>query len=124
MSKILIIDDDNQMREMLRQMMDRAGYETSEAPNGKVGMQIMHSADVDLVITDLYMPEKEGLETVTELRRDFPQVKIIAISGGYRSGFGSHLPIAKELGADRIFKKPFGRDEILDAVRSLLAPSG
>jgi DNA-binding response OmpR family regulator len=117
---ILIIDDDDQLREVLNLLLARAGYTVFEAPNGKVGLQLMLSENVDLVITDLYMPEKEGLETIAELRKDFPQTKIIVISGGYKGSVVSHLTLAKELGADRVFEKPFNIDEMFAAIVELL----
>jgi DNA-binding NarL/FixJ family response regulator len=81
----------------------------------------MSKKTADLVITDLFMPEKEGLETIMELQRDFPEVKIIAISGGDRKGTLDFLPMSRKLGASIALKKPFGVDDILNAVSSLLA---
>lgn len=119
MENILIIDDDDQLRDVLKILLARAGYNVLEAPNGNIGLQLMHSENVGLVITDLYMPEKEGLETIAELRKDFPQTKIIVISGGYKGSVAGHLTLAKELGADRVFEKPFNMDEILASIVDL-----
>lgn len=94
MPLILIIDDDDQIREMLRQMLERAGYEVTDAPNGKVAMKLYREQPADLIITDLIMPGKEGIETIIELRRDFPEVKIIAISGGGRIAPRDYLAMA------------------------------
>lgn len=122
MSHILIIDDDEQIRSLLRQMLERAGHRVTDASNGNEGLERFRAVPADLVITDLIMPEKEGVETLVELRREFPSVPVIAISGGGRLGTRDYLPIARQLGARRTISKPFSRDEILEAVKSLLAP--
>lgn len=122
MKRVLVIDDDWQMREMMHQALARAGYDVAEAPNGKVGMNIHRENPVDLVITDLIMPEKEGIETIRELRRDYPGLKIIAISGGGRAGADGYLSVAKTIGADYTLSKPFDLKKILDAVEELLGP--
>lgn len=120
MKHILIIDDDDQMRKLIRSFLERAGFEVEEAANGRLGMAVMRRCAVDLVITDLIMPEQEGLETIGMLKQDFPQVKIIAISGGGRIGPDAYLPAAAALGADRIFIKPFARSALVATVRELL----
>ncbi|MGI6657454.1 MAG: response regulator [Desulfobulbus sp.] len=118
--RVLVIDDDEQMRVLLRQVMEWAGYEVMEAGNGRDGLQLQYHRPADLIITDLIMPEQEGLETITRLRKDYPTLKIIAISGGGRIGPDAYLPAARELGADRVFSKPFDIRELTDAVRELL----
>ncbi len=120
MASILIIDDDAQFRAMLRQMLSRAGYEVLEASNGKEGMRTYRDKPTDLVITDLIMPEKEGIETITELRREFPDVGIIAISGGGKMGPEDYLLGAKLLGAQRILTKPLEKEEILEVIKELI----
>jgi DNA-binding response OmpR family regulator len=120
MSRILIIDDDLQIRKMLRLTLVAAGFEVAEAQDGKVAMKIMRQAPAELVVTDLIMPEKEGIETIIELKRDFPEVKIIAISGGGRIDPKDYLFLAEKLGAQLTLEKPFGRKEILDAIHGLL----
>jgi PAS domain S-box-containing protein len=119
-ARILIIDDDVEIRAMLRNILERTGYEVVDAPDGKVAMRLHRNEPADLIITDLIMPEKEGIETIIELKRDFPEVKIIAISGGGRSGAKDYLSIAQQMGAMRIFSKPIDRDDLLEAVRELL----
>jgi DNA-binding response OmpR family regulator len=121
MKRILVVDDDWQMREMMHQALARAGYDVVEAANGKIGMNIQRKNPADLVITDLIMPEKEGIETIRELRKDFPGLKIIAISGGGRAGADGYLSVAKTIGADRTLSKPFDLKQILDTVEELLA---
>ncbi len=118
--RILVIDDDEQMRVLLRQVMEWSGYTVIDAENGRKGMQKQREEPVDLVITDLIMPEQEGLETITTLKREFPKVKIVAISGGGRIGPEAYLPAAQELGADLVFSKPFDVKEFVTAVRELL----
>ena len=118
--RILVIDDDDQMRILLRQVMEWAGYEVVEAEDGREGMQKQRHQPADLVITDLIMPEQEGLETIGLLRKEYPQTRIIAISGGGRIGPEAYLPAAQELGADRVFSKPFDVRELAGAVRELL----
>lgn len=118
--KILVIDDDEQMRILLRQVMEWAGHEVVEAENGRQGMQMQREHKAELVITDLIMPEQEGLETITTLKKEFPGTKIIAISGGGRIGPEAYLPAAQELGADRVFSKPFDVRQLATVVGELL----
>ncbi len=118
--RILVIDDDEQMRVLLRQVMEWSGYTVDDAENGRKGMQIQRRRPADLVITDLIMPEQEGLETISILKKEFPDVKIVAISGGGRIGPEAYLPAARELGADLVFSKPFDVKEFVSAVRELL----
>jgi DNA-binding response OmpR family regulator len=119
-ARILIIDDEDQPRRMLQQVLIRAGYEVVEARDGNQGLQLFRVSQTDLIITDILMPEKEGLETIIDLRREFPAVKIIAISGGGRTGHLNFLEVAKRLGAQRTLQKPFELQEMLAAVRELL----
>ncbi len=120
MTRILVIDDDDQVREMLRQTLEREGYEVVEAEDGNAGIKAYRRQPTDLIITDLIMPNKEGMETIMELRRDFPGVKIIAISGGGRMGPEFYLPAAKSLGAQKTMTKPVDRKELLEAIQGLL----
>jgi len=121
MARILIIDDEEMFRQMLRQMLEKAGYEVSEAADGGQGIELFREQPADLVITDIFMPEKEGISTIQEMKRDFPKLKIIAVTGGgnKRCGF-EYLQFAENVGADFTLSKPFERQEILDAVEKLL----
>jgi DNA-binding NtrC family response regulator len=121
MKRVLIIDDDEQLRALLFEILDRAGFEVIEAANGEEGLKRYREQPIDLVITDLIMPEKEGVETIVELRREFPNARVVAISGGGRAGGRDYLPIAARLGASRTVAKPFTSQEILEAVRETLA---
>ena len=120
MKKILIIDDEEQMRRLLRNILEREGYEVAEAPDGKIGIRLHQKNPADLVITDLIMPEKEGIETIMELKRNFPDTKIFAMSGGGRYDPKTYLDIAKKLGANMVIQKPFDRQELVEAVREVL----
>jgi len=117
---ILIIDDDEQILALLSRSMEMAGFAAVTASDGREGQRRLEEQHFDIVITDLIMPEKEGMETISHIRRHFPGVKIIAISGGGRIGPESYLPAALDLGADRAFAKPFAVDELVAAVRELL----
>lgn len=127
MKRILVIEDNTDQRELFTMMLEEAGYEVIEAPNGKEGLRLFHQQPCDLVITDIFMPEKEGIETILELKQVCPTVKIIAISGGGRqssrtgrSGDDIVLEAARELGADRTFHKPLKIEHLLVALNELL----
>jgi len=120
MTNILVIDDELQVREILQQMLERKGYSVCLAENGVEAMETCKNQNLDLVIVDMVMPEKNGLETIKELKRDYPSIKIIAISGGHMIGPKRYLDNAKTFGADRFFEKPFSSGEILGAVEELV----
>ena len=120
MARILIVEDDEHIRTMFRRMLEGAGYEVIEASNGKEGLKAYHDYSPDLVITDIVMPDKEGTEMIAELRRDFPDVKIIAISGGGVISSSRYLGVVKILGVDRTFAKPVQPKELLAAVREVI----
>jgi len=120
MARILIIDDDIIIRRMLRLMLTKAGFDVLGAADGKEGIELFRKNDVDLVITDLIMPEKEGIEMIMELKTDFPDVKIIAMSGGAQMGPEGYLQLADALGAQRTLKKPIAREDLLAAIDGIL----
>ncbi|MFQ5722487.1 MAG: response regulator [Candidatus Aminicenantales bacterium] len=120
MKAILIIEDDDQIRALLRQILEREGYQVFDAPDGKKGISLYRQQLPDLVITDLVMPEKEGIETIIELKRNYPRVKIIAISGGGKVIPEIYLEMAEKLGAACTIKKPFQREDVLDAIHQIL----
>lgn len=117
--KILIIDDEEGIRQMMRLALEKAGYEVLDAPDGRDGLKIYRQSLPDLVITDIFMPGMEGLETIMALRRENRNIKIIAISGGGTNGF-DYLPTAIKLGALRAVAKPFTQRDLLGAVHDLL----
>lgn len=119
MARILIIDDEKQFRQALRQVLEKDGYQVIEARDGQEGMQCYRNTPADLVIMDLIMPEMEGIETIMELRREFGDMKIIAVTGGDRY----LLDAARHLGAQHIFQKPFEMNDLLDAVQEQLTVS-
>ncbi|MBN2341353.1 MAG: response regulator [Deltaproteobacteria bacterium] len=121
MSKILVIEDDNAVRLSLQMMLEDGGYAVCVAENGEDGIEKFRQEPADLVITDLFMPKKEGIETISELKRDYPNIKIIAISGGGQHIPGGFLVFAKKLGAVHTFQKPIDNEELLQVVRSLLS---
>ena len=117
---ILVIDDDEIIRELLRAILEREGYLVFEAPDGGEGLKQFTETPTDLVITDLIMPGKEGIETIRDLRRKFQDVKIIAVSGGGRIGPDCYLKMAKGVGALRTLSKPFDRKVLLKAVEEII----
>lgn len=121
MSRILLIDDDEAFRTMLRLTLAHFGHVVIEACNGKEGLELYPGANADLVITDIIMPETEGLEVVMELGKQRPPAKIIAISGGTRNRSAGYLRTAKALGAAKVLAKPFSNGELMTAVNELLA---
>lgn len=120
MADILIIDDDTQLSAMLKQLLEKNGYSVLTAPDGSKGIDLYHSEGARLIITDLIMPVKEGIETIAELIKENPSVKIIAISGGGRLKPDSYLNLAETFGAARTFTKPIDRQALLDAVSEIL----
>lgn len=120
MKRILVVDDDDALRNLLCKVLARAGYEAIPAEDGKAALAQFKESGADLVLTDLIMPEMEGLESITELRRLEPDVKIIAMSGGGRKGPDCYLPLAKMMGAAKTLEKPFLNKDLLAAVEEVL----
>ncbi len=120
METILIIDDELAICKLLRQILEKDGYTVLEAANGDQGLALFEQHHPDLIITDLIMPGKEGLETIREIRKTNTDVKIIAISGGGISDPQLYLDFAKKFGAQMTFSKPIDNKEIITAVRHLL----
>jgi len=123
MKTVLLIEDDFQTREMLKKMLAKDGYRVLTAPDGREGVATFNRSGADLVITDIVMPEQEGIETIIQLKRNVPELKIIAISGGGRINPDGYLAMAKKLGAEQVLRKPIQRADLLAAVRKLL-PQG
>jgi DNA-binding response OmpR family regulator len=120
-SRILVVDDNADLRDLLFVILTTEGYSVSLAANGREALDLIKDETFDLLITDLVMPEKDGLSTIIHLRRRNSAIKIIAISGGDRSFDGSaYLKIAKNIGADRVMIKPFDNIGILKAVKEVL----
>jgi CheY-like chemotaxis protein len=125
MRRILLIDDEEKIRSVLQTLLTRAGYEVVPAEDGQKGLRRFREQPMDLVITDIVMPDKEGLSTIRELHRDFPKLPIIALSGGgVAAGAEAYLNIAQKLGARRVFEKPVEFPVLLQAVQELLSQAG
>ena len=120
MARILIIDDDTALRRTMRKVVERMGHMAEEAEDGAMGLRLFRDGSYDLVVTDLLMPEKEGIETIMELREEAPEVKILAVSGGMTLDRTGPLEDAEALGADASLPKPFGVEDFMAAVESLL----
>ena len=121
MARILVIDDDEFVNGMIVQLLSEAGHEVLSAQDGRCGLKILESKPVELVVTDIIMPEKEGLETIAAIRKTNKSIPIIAVSGGGKLGPEHYLHMAKHFGADYAFQKPFYREPFLAAVRECLA---
>ena len=118
--RILVVEDDIQVRRMVCKILKNQGYDLAEAANGKEAFKLLsHEVNIKIVVADIIMPEKDGLETIQELKRDYPDIKILAISGGGKISAKNYLIIAQKVGADLILKKPFDKQELIDAVKQL-----
>ncbi len=122
MTRILVIDDEPSILILLKKILEREGYDVLTASNGKEGMALFHAHPVNLVVTDLIMPEKEGIEVIMELKRNHPAVPVIAISGGGVNSSESYLTIAREVGAHVVLKKPVPKEVFIQAIEHLLSP--
>jgi CheY-like chemotaxis protein len=120
MQRILLVDDDDALRKMLGLNLAMMGYAVTEATNGKEALAAQKSEPADLILTDLVMPEKEGIETIGELRKKYPAAKIIAMSGGGRVSAADYLKVAKMMGADFALAKPFTQQELAEAIAKTL----
>ncbi len=118
---IVVIDDDAMVRTAVTRILEAEGFQVSLAGDGREGLKLMHSLQPRLVITDIIMPEMEGIETIREMRRERSDLKIMAISGGARMGNANFLDMAKTMGADAIMEKPFEPEDLVAKVRQLLA---
>ena len=131
MARIIVIDDEKDVRDVLKEVLDRAGFDVEGAANGDDGLELLRSKGADVVITDIIMPGKNGVETVQDIRKNFPNTRVIVISGGgnvtpleYEPSAiktSAYLASATAAGADVTLTKPFDRREILEAVSQLLA---
>ena len=115
MPRILLVEDDERVRLMLRDLLESEGYEIQEASNGKEALHSFASSLPDLILTDLVMPDTEGIEMIIKMRKSDPNVKIVAMSGGV-----DYLNLAKQLGALRTLTKPFSNQAVLDVVKATL----
>lgn len=123
MPHILLIDDDETIQLLFHQFLTSEGYEVTQAMNGVEGMQCISEKVPDLIITDIMMPEMDGLEILQAVRKTHPDLPVIAISGGMRSAPINFLPHAKVFGACNVFEKPVPLDILRSAVKDLLGES-
>jgi DNA-binding NtrC family response regulator len=122
LKRILVVDDEAQIRTMLTQMLEQEGYTVVTAENGEEGLAMVGRHAFDLVVTDMIMPVKDGLKFIMELIRDYPDLKILAISGGGAIKAERYLTMAGYLGDIATLEKPFKRDAFLELVRKQMGP--
>ena len=120
MARILVIDDDLDIRETVRRILGSRGHAVQEADDGSSGLGVIAETPPDVVILDIFMPERDGFETLRELRKAYPRIKVVAMSGGDSSGLLNLLDDMAELGADWTLPKPFTPKELLAAVQQVL----
>lgn len=123
MADIIVVDDEKVIRILLREILQAQGHQVRMTDNGAAALELFEEKVPDLLITDIFMPEKTGLEAIKEVRQNYQDVKIIAISGDSVSREGSHmdsLEMAMNLGCSRVIEKPFTKKEVLDAVDATL----
>jgi CheY-like chemotaxis protein len=123
MARVLVIEDNADQRAIVRLWLASHGYEVSEAADGAQGLAEQRRRPSDVVVTDIFMPDKDGIETIHEIRAEFPQARIIAVSGAVSRTGADFLGVASTLGADRTLRKPFDLEELLGAVRELAPAS-
>ncbi|HEX2136554.1 MAG TPA: response regulator [Microvirga sp.] len=121
MALVLVIDDEARFRELVREVLQEAGHQVVDAPDGRVGFRMFLDHRPDLVIMDLFMPEQEGIETIRQIRAEAPDIRIIAMSGGGSYGFTDALEGVKLLGADAALRKPFRNEDLLSTVDAMVA---
>lgn len=122
MARVMVIDDDEVVRMTLTLVLEKAGHEVVAAEDGRKGMALFKMNPADVVLTDIYMPNQEGLATIMALRRTCPAVKVVAISGGGANAGLDVLPVAEALGADRALRKPVNPKELIATIEALTTP--
>jgi DNA-binding response OmpR family regulator len=120
-ANILIVDDEEMARAGFRKILAREGYEIQEAQDGEEALRILRRGNVDLCVLDIIMPNKDGIEVLRELRAEDNNLPVLAISGGGHADLGLYLRMAKKLGVNATLAKPFGAEELLGVVESLLS---
>jgi len=121
MARILVIDDEDRIRGMLRTALEIEGHEVVEATQGDEALRLLRAQPAELVITDIMMPQKDGMEVIMALRREAPGLKVIAMSGGGRYALMETLHMAEQLGAFAAMRKPFDLDAMIETVKRALA---
>jgi CheY-like chemotaxis protein len=129
MSRILVVDDEPAVRRMLKEMLEEVGHDVDTAAEGDAALAMFRRSAFDLVITDIFMPGREGISTIAELRRDHPALPIVALSGGGRprpldlASRMDYLEVARRYGASRVLRKPVDWEELTHTINELLSDS-
>jgi DNA-binding NtrC family response regulator len=118
---ILVIDDETALREILSRVLADAGHQVAGAANGKEASRLLSTSSFDVILTDVIMPEKDGMQVISEVRKKFPKARIIAMSGGGHVSRDQYLKIAKGLGAHALLEKPFPNQQLLQTVEAVMA---
>lgn len=121
---ILVVDDEPELRELIGRVLVAGGHRVTSAENGEQASRWLSKETFDVVVTDVIMPERDGMQVITELRRKHPAVKVIAISGGGHVSREQYLKIAKGLGAHAVLAKPFSTEELMRALRAVMEETG
>jgi CheY-like chemotaxis protein len=118
-TRVLVIDDNEDFADLIRHVLEKEGFSVATARDGRLGMEIQRHQPADIIVTDIYMPRQDGVETIAEMRSEFPKAKIIAMTGRESLTDYDALRVADELGAVRTFKKPFDIPDLVTAIREL-----
>jgi len=121
--RILIVDDEHQVRDLLRIEMSLAGHDAEVAANGREALEVLRARPVDIILTDIVMPELEGLETITQAKKDHPDLRVIAMSGSDQKLSEFYLKCADSFGADQVIQKPFEIESLLALIEKMTAGS-
>jgi CheY-like chemotaxis protein len=122
--RVLVVDDNPDMRSLVKLVLERAGFEAEVAADGQRALDLHRERPADVLITDIFMPESDGIELIARFKSGFPQVKIIAMSGGGHVSKKDYLPVAKAIGADGVLQKPFAAETLLRMLQDLVANGG
>ncbi len=122
--RLLVVDDDPEIRDLLKKFFELVGYSVDVAEDGKSANRMLESGPYDLMVTDIVMPNQDGVENIMRARKAYPGMWLIAMSGGGYIQTKTYLKVAESLGADAVFQKPFKTQEMLAKVRELLPPAG
>ncbi len=120
MKRILVVDDDDLIRDLIYEILEPQGYQILLAENGNRALEILDKEEIDLIITDIIMPDKEGIETILDIKKRLPHAKIIAMSGGGQLEANSYLSMAKRLGVNATLSKPFDPAKLLGMIQKIL----
>jgi len=121
MARILVVDDAQDIRSLLSAVLGLEGHQVLVASDGNEALKIQQSTPANVLVTDIFMPNKDGIETIAAFRKEFPTVKIVAVSGGAPRARQDYLQVASQVGADICLPKPFGLEELSNAIKALLA---